>query len=154
MDLRLRVAHLVDRLHQAGDARSNTGEVAAGGRKTAVRLVFERRDAGEEELDGVQVARVGDTEVAVVLREGVEYRVELALLLGLVLPVGVHRQAEGIFPLVPIVDLDALELRLREDLVHRLIAGFPVEAARHVGVLFLEAQLLLTRLHVHVCLPL
>jgi hypothetical protein len=59
-------------------------------------------------LSGVDVARVGDVEMAVVLVEGVDDRVELALLLGLVLPVGVHGQAEGVFPLVPVVDLDAL----------------------------------------------
>jgi hypothetical protein len=75
-----------------------------------VRHVFQRADAVEEELDRVDVARVGHVEVAVVLGEGVDDRVELALLLGLVLPVGVHGQAEGVFPLVPVVDLDALVL--------------------------------------------
>jgi hypothetical protein len=72
--------------------------------------VLQRDHAVDEQLERVEVAGVGDVELAVVLLEGVDDGVELALLLALVLPVGVHGQAEGVFPLVPVVDLDAFEL--------------------------------------------
>jgi hypothetical protein len=94
VDLGLGVADLVEGLHQAGDARADAGNWRPAWAKPRC-AVLQRADAAEEELDGVEVAGVGDVQVAVVLGVGVDDRVELALLLGLVLPVGVHGQAEG-----------------------------------------------------------
>jgi hypothetical protein len=51
MHLRLGVADLVERLHQAGDARAGAGELAAGTGEAAVRDVLERADAADEELE-------------------------------------------------------------------------------------------------------
>ncbi len=140
VELRLRMAQLVDRLHLAGHARAHAAQRSPGHRIAAVRRVFERRHAGQEQLQRVQVARVADVELAVVLLEGVDDRVELLFLLALELPVGVHREAERVFPLVPVVDLDALELVEGKDIVHRLVGGVPAEAAGHHRVAFLQAE--------------
>jgi len=107
-----------------------------------VRLIFLRRNAGQEQLHDIGVAAVGDLGLAVVLREGVEHRIELALLLRLEFPVGVHGQAERVFPRRPVLDLDPLERVVGENLVHRLIGGLPVEAARHMRVALLETEFL------------
>ncbi|MCY1464674.1 hypothetical protein D9M71_827350 [compost metagenome] len=74
--------------------------------------------------------------MAVVLREGIEDRVQLFLFLGLVFPVGVHGQAERIFPLVPIGDLAAFETFVRVDVLVGLVAGLPVEVTGHAAVFF------------------
>ncbi len=149
VDLGLRVTDLVERLHQAGDARAGAGELAAGMGEAAVRDVLERADAAQEQLDGVEVARIGDVEVAVALDVGVEHGVQLALLLGLVLPVGIHGQAEGVFPLVPVMDLDPLVGDVGVDVFHLLVRRLPVEAARHDRIALFQAELFLGYLHVH-----
>ncbi len=147
VDLGLHVAQFVDRLHLAGDLRADSGELAPGHGETAVRGVFQRRHAGQEQLQRVDVARVGDVELAVVLRKGVDDRIELALLLGLVFPVGVHGQAEGILPLAPVVNVDALEFHLREQGRLALVAGLPAQITGEFLVFLAQAQALV-RSHV------
>ena len=62
------------------------------------------------------------------LRERVDDGIELALLLGLVFPVGVHRQPERVFPLVPVLDLDGAG---RSDQAHAL--KLPQQGAQRLG---------------------
>ena len=148
VDLRLRVADFVQRLHQAGHARAGAGELAAHVGEAPVRHVLVGRDARQEQLERVDVARIRHAQVAVVLREGVDDGVELALLLGLVLPVRVHRHAEGVLELVPVVDLDALVFHVREHVLDGLVGGRPGQVARHQVVALLEAQFL-AGFHIH-----
>ena len=121
---------------------TDAAQMPPGEGEFAVRLILFRRDAGEEELHHVGVAPVRDLGLTVVLREGVEHRVQLALLLRLEFPVGVHGQAEGVFPRRPVLDLDPFERVVGEHLVHRLIGGLPVETAGHVRVALLETEFL------------
>ena len=142
VDLCLRMTQLVERLHQAGHTRTGAREGTAGHGEATVRHVLERADAGQEQLDGIEVARVGHVQVTVVLRIGLDDGVELALLFRLVFPVGVHGQAERVFPLVPVVDLDALVFHQRVHILARLVGGFPVQLAGHVAVFFFQSELL------------
>jgi hypothetical protein len=133
---------IVDRLHLRGDLGTDPGEGAAGHRKAAVGAVFERGDRRQEDLQAVDVARVRHAEVCVVLGEGVDHRVQLALLFALVFPVGVHGQAERVFPLAPVFDLDAFEVAQREYLGLRLVRKIPGQVAGHGGVLVLQTHFL------------
>lgn len=108
--LGLVVAQLVDGLHLRRDAGAFAGELAAHMGEAAVCVVLQRRHALDEQLERVDVARVGHAELAVVLREGLDDGVELLLLLALVLPVGVHGQAERVLPLVPVVQLSLIHI--------------------------------------------
>src|SRR5690606_27991253 len=83
----------------------------------------------------------------VVLGEGIQYRIEFLLFLGLVLPVGVHGQAERILPLVPVGDLDALEMLVGIDVLLLLVAGLPVQVAGQVVISVLETEFLLLDCH-------
>ncbi len=148
--LGLCMTDLVERLHQASNTRPRARKLAAGVSKAAVRNVLERANAAHEQLDGVDVARIGDVEMAVVLVERVENGVQLALLLGLVFPVGIHGQAERIFPLVPVVDLDALIGHVGIDVFHLLVRRHPVETSGHDRITLFQPQFLLGNLHVHV----
>ncbi|MNC18110.1 hypothetical protein D3C75_660050 [compost metagenome] len=149
VDLRLRVADLVDGLHLAGDLGADAGELAADAGEALVGGVLAGADGLQEHLQRRQVAGVGDVQVAVVLRVGVDDGVELALLLGLVLPVGVHGQAEGVFPLVPVVNLDAFVLHVGEHFLLGAVGGLPAEIAGEQLVLVFQAQLLVGGFHVH-----
>ncbi|MCY1298660.1 hypothetical protein D9M70_481560 [compost metagenome] len=140
VDLGLHVAQLVDRLHLAGDPRTGATEVPADAGEALVGLVLQRGHAAEEQLQRVDVARVGQVGMAVVLGEGIEDGVELLLLLGLVLPVGVHGQAEGVLPLVPVGDLDALEALVGVDVFLALVARLPAEVAGQAAVLVFLVQ--------------
>jgi len=104
--------------------------------------IFQRADTRQEQLECVDIASVGDVELAVVLLERVDNGVELALLLPLILPVGIHRETEWVFPLVPVVNLDALELVLREHLVHGLVGRVPAQTAREQRVFSLRLSVL------------
>ncbi|MNM95424.1 hypothetical protein D3C81_1078690 [compost metagenome] len=125
--LGLHVAQLVDRLHLAGHPRTGTAKVPADPGEPLVSLIFQWCDAAEKQLQGIDVAGIGDVLMAVVLGEGIEDRIQLLLFFGLVFPVGVHGQAEGVFPLVPVGDLDALEALVRVDRVFALVAWFPAQ---------------------------
>ncbi|MCY1186299.1 hypothetical protein D9M73_271600 [compost metagenome] len=78
--------------------------------------------------------------MAVVLGKGIEDGVQLLLLLRLVFPVGVHGQAEGVFPLVPVGDLDAFEALHRVDVFVALVARLPVQVAGQATVLVFHVQ--------------
>ncbi len=145
VDLGLRVTQFVDCLHLAGDPRTGSTKVAPRQREAAVRGVFERAHPRQEQLQRIDIPRVGDIELAVVLLEGINDRVELAFFFALIFPVSVHCQAKRVFPFVPVVDLDAFEFVVRKDLIHRLVGGFPSETARQHRVVFLNAQLLRCR---------
>ena len=106
----------INQLKSAKDSSKDT-KMACEVREVAVCLIFQRRHALDEELYCVQVTRVGDAELPVVLRHRIDDRVKLALLLRLELPIGVHGQLEGIFPSIPVVDLDPLVLGEWEDVV-------------------------------------
>ena len=147
------VAQLVNRLHLAGHAGTGTGELAPRMGKTTVGVVLQRRDAGQKQLERIDVARIGDAELAVVLGEGLDHRIQLFLFFALVFPVGVHRQAKRVFPLVPVVNLDALVFVIRKDLVHRLVGSVPGEVARHGGVAVFQTELFLDDRGVHFLSP-
>nr|WP_253272643.1 hypothetical protein [Arsenicicoccus sp. oral taxon 190] len=142
VDLGLAVAHLVDRLAQRGEAGSRPVEVPRQVGQVAVRLVLQRGHAGEEDLHGVEVAGVGQGQVPLPLGEAVEDRVEPLVLLRLVLVVGVDGQAEGVLPLAPVVDRDALVGGVGVELVVVDIARLPVEVAGEGAVARLHRQLL------------
>ena len=149
VDLGLGVAQLVDGLHLAGHLRADTGHVAAQAGKAAVGVVFQRRHGRQEDLHGVDVARVGHVEVAVVLVVRVDDGVQLALFLGLVFPVRIHGQAEGVFPLLPVVNLQPFIVDEGEHILVLLVAGLPAEVTGHEGVFFLEPQFFLFNRHIH-----
>src|SRR3546814_19502732 len=75
----------------------------------------------DEYLQCREIAGIGDIEMTVVLGMGIEDGVVFPFFLGLVFPVGVHRQAERILPPVPVVNLDPLLQRLGEYRLFRLI---------------------------------
>ena len=78
--------------------------------------------------------------MTVILGEGIEDRVELLLFLRLVFPVAVHGQAEGVFPLVPVGDLDALEVLQREHVFFLLVGRFPGQIAGQVAVFVFQVE--------------
>ena len=136
VDLRLHVAQFVDGLHLAGDPCTGAAELPADPGETLIGLVFQRRDTGQEQLQRVDVTGVRQRGMAVVLRERIEDRVEFFLFLGLVLPVGVHGQAERVFPLVPVGDLDPFETLMGVDVLVGLVARLPVQVTGHAAVFF------------------
>src|SRR3546814_3793597 len=71
-------------------------------------------DLLDEYLQCREIAGIGDIEMTVVLGMGIEDGVVFPFFLGLVFPVGVHRQAERILPPVPVVNLDPLIPRIGE----------------------------------------
>ena len=101
MDLGLRVPQLVDALAQRREARTGPVQMAGEILEVAVRRVFERGDALEEDLQRVDVARVGEVQVTLPLGETLDDRVELLVLLRLVLAVGVDGQPERVLPGYP-----------------------------------------------------
>jgi hypothetical protein len=141
VDLGLRVAHLVDRLAQRREPRAGTVEVPGEVGEVAVGLVLQRRDALEEQLHRVEVGRLGQAEVALALGEPVEHGVEPLVLLRLVLRVGVDGEAEGVLPLAPVVDLDALELGVGEHVALGDVARLPVEVTGQRLIALLHGQL-------------
>jgi hypothetical protein len=149
VDLRLRMADLVDGLHLAGHLGADAGELAPDPGEALVRRILARADGLQENLQRRQVAGVGEIQVAVVLGVGIDDGVELALLFGLVFPVGVHGQAEGVFPLVPVMDAQALVGHIRVDRFLALVAGLPAQVAGEQAVAFLDAEFLLGDFHVH-----
>ena len=141
VQLGLGMTQLVDGLHLAGDARTGAAKRTSGMREAAMGGVFQRRDALQPQLHRAQVARVGNIQLAVVLLERIEDGVELALFLGLILPVGLHGEAEWIGPPIPVLDLDAFVFVVGKHLIHGDIGGFPVEAAGQERIAFFQAEL-------------
>ena len=152
VNLRLGVTDFVDRLHLASDLGADPAKFPANTGKTAVCRVLARADCLQEDLQRRQVAAVGNVQMAIVLGMGVDDRVELALLLGLVFPVGVHRQPEGILPFFPVVHLDAFVAGVRVNLFLAVVGRFPAEIAGQQFVLFFQAKLFLGSRHIHDCL--
>ena len=153
VDLRLEVTVFIDRLHLAGDARTGAVHLAAHHREATGGHQLKRRRRAKEKLEHVDVAGIGHRQVAVVLVEAIEDGVQLALLLGLVFPVGVHGQAERILPLVPVVNLDAFVRGLRENVFHFLVGRVPGQITGHQAVALFQAELL-GNFHIHVVLSL
>ncbi len=147
VQLGLHMTQLVNRLHLAGYPRTGPAEMPADLGIALKRAVFQRRNTGQKQLEGVNVARIGNVLVAVVLGEGVEDSVQLLLFFGLILPVGIHGQAERVFPLVPVGDLDPLKAFVGEDVLLLLVARFPGHVAGQVLVLVFEAELLVLGSH-------
>ncbi|MPN51332.1 hypothetical protein SDC9_198975 [bioreactor metagenome] len=143
------MAQLVDGLHLRRHARPRTGEMPARMGKTAVSVILQRHNALDEQLERVEIARIGHAQLAVVLGKGLDHGVELFLFLGLVFPVGIHGQAEGVFPLVPVVHLDALVIHVGKNRVLVLVAGLPAEVAGQRAIALLHAKLFLGGFHVH-----
>ncbi|MPM30201.1 hypothetical protein SDC9_76749 [bioreactor metagenome] len=142
VDLGLRVAHLVDRLAQRREARARAVELPGQVGEVAVGLVLQRGHAAEEDLHRVQVAGVGEGEVALALREAVQDGVEALVLLRLVAVVRVDGQPERVVPLGPVVDLDALVRGVRVHLVLGDVRRLPVEVAGQRAVARLHRELL------------
>ena len=139
MRLGLVVTQFVNRLQLRRNASAGASELTAYVGIAPVRVVLQRRDTLDKQLERIDIARIADTELPVVLRKGVDYRVELAIFLALVLPVGVHRQTKRIFPFIPIVNLDAFIGVIGKHFVHRLVSGVPMQASRHRGIAIFEA---------------
>src|SRR3546814_6030513 len=79
---------------------------------------------------------------------GIEDGVVFPFSLGLVFPVGVHRQAERILPPVPVVNLDPLIPRIGEYRLFRLIGRLPSEIAGSKAIALFDAKLRRRGLHV------
>ena len=141
VDLRLHMAQFVDRLHLAGNARADAAELPPHMGIALKSLIFERGYAGEENLDGVEIARVGNIHLAVVLGKCIENGIKLFLFFGLVFPISIHGEAEWVFPFRPIGDFDALEIFIRECLFALLIGKFPIQIAGEQAVFVFNIEL-------------
>ena len=130
----LEVTQFIDGLHLSGHARTRTCELTADVLKTTVGVVLQRCYALNEQFQSVDVARITHAQLTIVLRERVDHRVKLLVLFALVFPISVHGQTERVFPFVPVVDLDAFVLVIGKHLVHGLVGGVPMQAARHRGI--------------------
>jgi len=116
-------------------------EVASQVAEVPVGRVLQGRHPAQEQLERVDVAGVGQREVALSLGEAVDDGVELLVLLRLVLAVRVDRQPERVLPLVPVVNLDALVAGVWVDVFRLDVGGCPVEVAREQSVPLPHRQL-------------
>ena len=139
--LGLRVAQLVDALAQRREPAPGPVEVAGQVAEVPVGRVLQGRHPAQEQLERVDVAGVGQRQVALPLGEAVDDGVELLVLLRLVLAVRVDRQPERVLPLVPVVDLDALVAGVGVDVFRLDVGGCPVEVAGEQSVPLPHRQL-------------
>ena len=130
----LEVTQFINGLHLSGDTRTCTCELTTHVLKTTVGVVLQRCHTLNEQFQSIDVARITDTQLTIVLRKGVDHRVKFLVLFALVFPIRVHGQTERVFPFVPVMDLDAFVLVIGKHLVHGLVGGVPMQAARHRSV--------------------
>ena len=149
MDLRLGVANFINGLHLTGHLRPYTAKLAAHTGKPFVRGVLTRTDGLQKYFQGRQIACIGNIQMAVILRMGVNNRVKLALFFRLILPVRIHGQAERIFPLVPVMDLQPFIGNVGKDFFLGAIRRFPCQVTRQQAVLFFRIHFFIICFHVH-----
>ena len=140
VDLRLHMAQFVNRLHLAGNACADAAKLPPHMGVTLISLVFERGHAGEEYFDGVQVAWIGNIQLAVVLRKGIKNGIKLFLFFGLVFPVGIHGEAKRVFPFRPVGNFDAFEFFIGEGLLAVLVGKFPIQIAGEQAVFVFQVE--------------
>src|SRR5579875_3146008 len=125
----------------------------SGEGKTAMGIVFKRYHALDENLNRVEVSRIGERKEPVVLRKGIDHGIEFLLFFALVFPIGISGETEGIFRFVPVVDLDAFVGGERKDLLHGLVSGLPAEAAGHEVIAFTQREFFLFSTRIHDTVP-
>ena len=127
VDLRLCVAQFVNRLHLASDLRPLTTKLPCQTCKAAMRLVFQRRNTLDKQFQRIDVTRIRQIQMRIVLRKAVHHRVQLFVFFRLVFPVSIHGQAKRVFPFAPIGDFDAFVGFIGKHFVTRLVSRFPAQ---------------------------
>ncbi len=142
MNLRLHVTQFINGLHLAGHSSANTAELTTGVSKALERLILKRRNTGQEDFQCVDITRIGDVELAVVLRKRIKNGVQLFLFFSLILPVGIHGQAERIFPFGPVGNLDPFELFERKCIFTILIGKVPIQITGQQAIFVFDVEFL------------